>query len=176
MLIFALFCARLIPNMERITSLILIVSRSDSICTETASSPREQFNGITAFIDGSNIYGSDEATSSGLREFSDGLLKTHNNTAFTVDNLPMRSQCPFPVTTGHQADLTAGDVRAVVQPTLASMHTLFLNEHNRIATALKPELISQSPSFAGFSSAGQDNALFEVRTSTRIPYMKVNIN
>ena len=140
------------------------MSRSDSICTETLSSPREQFNGLTAFIDGSNIYGSDEATSSGLREFTDGLLKTHNDTGFMVENLPMRSQCPFPVTTGHQEDLTAGDVRAVVQPTLASMHTLFLNEHNRIAKALKTQFVTQSiPSFAAMNSAQQDALLFEVR-------------
>ena len=48
-------------------------SRSSAFCT---SRPREQFNLITSYIDGSNIYGSDQTTADLLREFIGGELTT----------------------------------------------------------------------------------------------------
>ena len=112
-------------------------TRSDHICDQNTHF--EQFNGLTAFVDGSNIYGSDEDTSQALRTLSSGLMKI--NSAFTVPNLPTRAQCGF-ASPGALTpdDLVAGDVRAITQPTLASIHTLFLNEHNRIAAELKSRL------------------------------------
>ena len=112
-------------------------------------------NGITAFIDGSNIYGSDDETSIGLRNDLEvagangektiipgggARLKTHKDGKH--ESLPKRSQCGFasPPKEGAvptQDDLTSGDTRAVVQPGLTSIHTLFLHEHNRIVDALK---------------------------------------
>ena len=52
-------------------------TRSDTICTE--GSIRQQFNSISAFIDASNIYGSDFETSQALRNLHDGkgTLKSH---------------------------------------------------------------------------------------------------
>ena len=94
------------------------------------SSHREQFNSITAFIDGSNIYGSDNETSEQLRALSDGLMKVDG----VDENLPTREQCGFHVQGSLKADdMVAGDVRAITQPALASIHTLFVHEHNRIA-------------------------------------------
>ena len=52
----------------------LPLSRSEAICQE---GPREQFNLITAFVDGSNVYGSDDDTADNLRTKTDGLLRTH---------------------------------------------------------------------------------------------------
>ena len=109
-------------------------------------------NGITAFIDGSNIYGSDDETNIGLRvkvAGADGKnttgarLKTQKDKAEQPnEHLPTRRQCEFasPAKEGAvptQDDLTSGDTRAVVQPGLTAMHTLFLHEHNRIVDALK---------------------------------------
>ena len=118
-------------------------------------------NGYTAFIDGSQIYGSDKSTSDGLRTKKNGLLKTHDQFKY-VPNLPTRKQCGFQITDSKKAeDLVAGDVRVTVQPTLASMHTLFLNEHNRIANGLEPFLI-KSTAFKSMAKKEQDEFLFQV--------------
>ena len=106
-------------------------------------------NGITAFIDGSNIYGSDDETNIGLRVTvtgADGKNTTGSRLKTQKDgeneHLPTRRQCQFasPPNEGAfpaQDDLTSGDTRAVVQPGLTAIHTLFLQEHNRIVDALK---------------------------------------
>ena len=104
-------------------------ARSDAICTE--SGQREQFNIITAFIDGSNIYGSDDGRADGLRQNSKGFLRTHSR----GPTLPANKQ-----TGGKLArrpmDFVAGDIRATEQPGLASIHSLFVMEHNRLATEI----------------------------------------
>ena len=141
-------------------------------------------NGITAFIDGSNIYGSDEETSLGLRtnvevkltggrgrtkSFPGALLKTQKSIGFNKA-LPPRSLCGFaspmpteanPNPNPQQDDLTSGDVRAVVQPALTSIHTLFLHEHNRIVDALQP-LWRAHPDTKDLPVHARENFIFEV--------------
>ena len=103
-------------------------TRSDAICTKKEE--RDQFNGISSFIDGSMIYGSDKDTAEKLKSTTGGTLKTH----VIGDVLPTRAQCEFESIHGQDPkDLVAGDIRAIEQPGLASMHSLFLNEHNRLA-------------------------------------------
>ena len=120
-------------------------TRSDAICVD--NSTREQINGLTAFIDGSNIYGSDDITAAGLRALTDGLLRVNSDPNLSsTANLPTREQAGLtnPSHPETDSDLVAGDVRVIEQPTLASIHTLFLNEHNRIAKNLKdclPEVL-----------------------------------
>ena len=110
----------------------LPLTRSDAICT--GSNKREQFNAITAFIDGSNVYGSDEETARRLRTKVGGEMRSNG----IGPTLPTRKECGFGSNLPEEPeDLVAGDVRAIEQPGLASMHSLFLNEHNRIATLLK---------------------------------------
>ena len=136
-----------------------LVLRSDIFCPQQGK-PREQINGITAFIDGSSIYGSDAETSNGLREHLQvpgrngrtstvpgARLKTQNKgEGKGKEALPSRGQCGFgspqesirvPKPNPTPEDLTSGDTRAVVQPGLTAIHTLFLQEHNRIVDALK---------------------------------------
>ena len=74
----------------------------------------------------------------------------------------MRSQCPFPSPPGAPSHLKSGDVRSTVQPTLASMHTLFLNEHNRIVTDIKPFFSALSGPFSLMNPAARDDLLFKV--------------
>ena len=58
-------------------------TRSDSICSRNGV--REQFNAITAFVDASNVYGSDETSSNRLRG-EDGKLKVNED--FKKELLP----------------------------------------------------------------------------------------
>ena len=127
--------------------------------TSAGAAPREQLNENTAFLDGSQIYGSDEETSRRLRAHSGGLLKT--NARFTGGNLPTRSQCAFSSPPEMASDLIAGDIRVTEQPTLASIHTLFLNEHNRIVVGMQ-KILKKSPAFLKLSSSEQDELLYQV--------------
>lgn len=98
------------------------------------SSPRQQVNSITAFIDGSQIYGVDATRAAAVREFTGGRLRTSagNLLPFNTAGLPNANDA-------HRvADsqlFLAGDVRANENPELLALHTLFVREHNRIAAS-----------------------------------------
>lgn len=94
-----------------------------------ALAPREQENEITAWIDASNVYGSDRDRALALRTL-DGTgrlqVSVGNLLPFNTDGLANAG--------GGDPDLfLAGDVRANEQVGLAAMHTLFVREHNRLA-------------------------------------------
>ena len=96
------------------------------------SSPRQQVNEITAWIDASNVYGSDEERAIALRTMDGtGMLKTSegNLLPYNTEGLP---------NAGGEAEnlFLAGDVRANEQVGLIAMHTLFVREHNRLAKRL----------------------------------------
>ncbi len=102
------------------------------------NNPREQENEITSFIDASMIYGSSNERNTALRVGANSpLLKTSANNLlpFNVDNLTNAS--------GFVTDTTslflAGDVRVNEQLNLIVMHTLWMREHNRIATLLQQQ-------------------------------------
>ncbi len=90
--------------------------------------PRQQANVLTAYIDGSQVYGSDDARAAGLRAHVGGLLATSpgNLLPFNTSGLP---NFPDP----SPGLFVAGDVRANEQISLTTMHTLFVREHNRLA-------------------------------------------
>ena len=99
--------------------------------TSTAN-PREQVNTVTAYIDGSQVYGSDEGRAKALRTMSGGQLKTSagNLMPFNTGGLSNAND-------SHMLPDTklflAGDVRANENPDLASLQTVFMREHNRVA-------------------------------------------
>ncbi|MDF1799228.1 MAG: peroxidase family protein [Planctomycetota bacterium] len=95
---------------------------------------RQQVNLITAFLDASNVYGSEEDRAHELRTLDGtGRLKTSEG-----DLLPYNlNGYPNAMSTDASFFL-AGDIRANEQVALTAMHTLFVREHNfwaeRIAT------------------------------------------
>ena len=113
-------------------------------------SPRTHLNHITAWIDGSVVYGSDDERARWLRSGICGKLK--------VSASPFGDLLPCNTITGHCGDsldldapemdhdtdmsgnprevFVAGDIRANEQPGLTALHTLFVREHNRICDEL----------------------------------------
>jgi hypothetical protein len=127
------------PNSTGTQTIDTTRSTYDPATGTSASNPRQQVNAITAFIDGSMIYGSDIATAASLRTFSGGKLKTG-----TGNLLPDDPNSPAGNPTGTM--FLAGDVRANENIELTSLQTLFVREHNYWATqyaAQNPSLTDQ---------------------------------
>lgn len=115
-------------------TMFIPLSRSNyDVATGTSiENPRQQINSLTAFIDGSQIYGVDIERANALREFIGGRLKVSDG-----NFLPFNTNGFDNANDAHQVEDTklflAGDVRANENPELISLHTLFVREHNRIA-------------------------------------------
>lgn len=112
--------------------------RSTPVCQKIV---REQYNGVTSFVDASNVYGSSIGQLSFIRSYKDGKLEQNKNT----NQLPTREQLNLrPDLTllrpQKQMDFVAGDNRVNEHPFLSAMHVIFLREHNRIARELKKHL------------------------------------
>jgi peroxidase len=109
------------------------------------SNPRQFANEISAYIDGSAVYGSNPERAAWLRTFSNGKLKTSFgnllpfNTLDAQLNGPTDPNAPPMKTAGSQLRryFVAGDIRANENIMLIALHTLFVREHNRICDELK---------------------------------------
>ena len=107
----------------------------------STSNPREQVNEITAYIDASMVYGSDTMRADALRTFIDGRLKMD-----AAGLLPRNTMLLPNENAGAEAGETlflAGDVRANEHVGLTALQTLFVREHNRMAT----EVMKRNPSW-----------------------------
>ena len=111
------------------------------------SSPREQENLITAYIDGSGVYGSDEHRANWLRTFKNGKLKMSRGQMLPWNTIDGEYESSIDPTApkmemdrdrmGNPAKtFVAGDVRAAEQPNLTALHLLFVREHNRYCDLL----------------------------------------
>jgi len=106
----------------------------------SVDNPREHVNEITAFLDLSQVYGSDEERANWLRSGVDGKLKVSAGNLLpwnTMDgefNSNVDPAAPFMADDTHSLIkmFVAGDVRANENPLLIAFHTLFVREHNRI--------------------------------------------
>lgn len=105
---------------------------------------RQQTNLITSWIDGSNVYGSDEDRAHWLRTFENGKLKTSSGNLLPFNTIDGEYDSEIdpsaPSMAGDNGGISktfvAGDVRAAEQPGLTAMHTLFVRYHNRICDQL----------------------------------------
>ncbi|XP_045481883.1 lactoperoxidase [Harmonia axyridis] len=122
---------------ENVTCMEFVRSAPSPTCCLGA---REQMNQVTAFIDGSVIYGVEKSLVDELRAMNKGLLKMH----VTKDNRTL-----LPVSTnlndgcnrleaGKKGEycFEAGDPRSNENLHLTSMHTIWARHHNKIANNL----------------------------------------
>lgn len=108
-----------IPNGDQFFKNQKYISFTRSQAVDEPGQTRKFKNAITSWIDGSQIYGSDNETNCALRTFKNGKLKTSGNQGEEL--LPLFGDF-----------FRAGDVRAIENAVLASYHIIFVREHNRI--------------------------------------------
>ena len=117
------------------TEIELTAGNAEINLRATTSNPRQQVTKISTFIDASMVYGSDTTRANALRTFSGGLLKT------SAGNLPPLNTAGLEnANDAHifpdSSMFLAGDIRANENLELTSLQTLFLREHNQLASAI----------------------------------------
>jgi hypothetical protein len=131
-------------------------SQFDPNTGTSTSNPRQQVNAITSYLDLSQVYGSTYVVADALRTHSGGLLKTspsgflpyNNTTYFTTAQLAALNMANDAMQVPSTSLFAAGDRRANENIELISLTTLFVRNHNLLAT----ELAQQNPTNFGFTS------------------------
>jgi hypothetical protein len=111
------------------------------------SNPRKFPNAITAFVDASNVYGSDIERANWLRTYVQGQLKVSDGNMLPFNTLNGKQDGEIDPNAPEMAMANpyatkwfiAGDVRANENILLASMHTIFVREHNRLCELIAVE-------------------------------------
>ncbi|MEQ8769368.1 MAG: peroxidase family protein [Phycisphaerales bacterium] len=104
-------------------------SRYDHTTGTGPDNPREQINQISAYIDGSAIYGDSPERAAALRTGIHGKLHVGPDNLLPLNTLGVGMANPFGVP--DEILFAAGDVRGNENPALATLHTIFVREHNR---------------------------------------------
>uniref|UniRef100_G3SQS0 Eosinophil peroxidase n=2 Tax=Loxodonta africana TaxID=9785 RepID=G3SQS0_LOXAF len=118
--------------------------RSAPSCPQNKNKVRDQLNALTSFVDASMVYGSEVSLALRLRNRTNylGLLavnqrfQDNGRALLPFDNL-RDDPCLLTNRSARIPCFLAGDSRSSETPKLAAMHTLFLREHNRLATELR---------------------------------------
>ncbi|XP_016066179.1 PREDICTED: eosinophil peroxidase [Miniopterus natalensis] len=127
-------------------------TRSAASCPQNRNIIRNQINSLTSFLDASMVYGSEVSLALRLRNQTNyhGLLainqrfRDNGRALLPFDNLH-DDPCLLTNRSARIPCFLAGDSRSSETPFLAAMHTLFMREHNRLAT----ELRRQNPQWTG---------------------------
>lgn len=115
---------------------VKLVPGTNSFTFESRTpNPRQQINEISAFLDGSVIYGSDPIRAAALRTFGGGLLKTSEGNLPPLNTAGLANANDAHLVADSELFL-AGDVRANENVELSAIHTLFVREHNQLAKAI----------------------------------------
>ena len=114
---------------------IMSITMHRSDFEEDEEGVRQQTNIVTSYIDASMVYGSDSARAAELREYTGGRLNVQQANNLLPLNLNDFENAALDRNIPTEMFL-AGDVRANEQLGLATMHTLFVREHNRLVTIL----------------------------------------
>ena len=109
------------PNGTGDVVIPLTRSEFDETTGTSVDNPRQQTSSITAYLDGSQVYGSDQATADSLRTFEGGRLTISDDGLLPLDE---------------SGQVIAGDIRASENISLTSIQTLFVREHNRLANKI----------------------------------------
>lgn len=124
--------------------------RTSSVCGSGETSVlfgslqhREQINQLTSFIDASQVYGFEKSVAEDLRDLTNenGLLRVGATFPGRKPLLPTIGlngmDCRRNLEESSRNCFVAGDIRANEQIGLAAMHTIWMREHNRVASQLK---------------------------------------
>lgn len=107
-------------------------SAFDSHSGTGPDNPREQRNDISAYIDASNVYGSDANRSLALRALDGtGKMKTSSANLLPLNTMGLPNDLP-PDRPNPDTYFVSGDTRVNETAVLTAMHTLFIREHNRV--------------------------------------------
>jgi hypothetical protein len=113
----------------------------------STSNPRQQVNAVTSYLDLSQVYGSTAALADALRTHVGGLMKTSpgnmlpydNSTYFTPAQLAIINMANDSGAVSTQNLFVTGDVRGNENVELTALQTLFVRNHNLIASELQKE-------------------------------------
>lgn len=132
------------------TGQVMIPMRRNIFDPSTGTStdnPRRHPNVITAFIDGSGVYGSDLERENYLRSFEGGKLRMSAGNLLPLNTVTGELDGEVDPNAPHMDDavgmserlFVAGDARANENILLLSFHTIFAREHNRLCDELALE-------------------------------------
>jgi hypothetical protein len=136
-----------LPANETLFTVPISFSRSTIFPGSGITTPRQQINLNTSWIDGSVVYGSDSVRASWLRTKLNGKLKISSgnnlpwNTVNGESTGALDASAPSMANDGNHTikTIVTGDVRGAEHPGITGLHLIFVREHNRICDRLRTQ-------------------------------------